>query len=209
MQRDLDDMRASAKKRFRHLRLGACTYCGKYIKCNMYRHVSNYRLDLGQLWRCTVPYGKARHGKARYGKARHKTVWTMSGEHTMSHRMLKLSAWTDSSRPGLFGVRFGPMPFDRATRVSRQMCSCSARSTCLWCITTGCFVGGYPILFSDGTTWNVCKSSYCSRRPCSNDQQCTLPSPAPGSSGPWGNPRPRDGEAGSPKKAWQFDGTKA
>ena len=28
MQSELDDMRASAKKRFRHLRPGACTYCG-------------------------------------------------------------------------------------------------------------------------------------------------------------------------------------
>ena len=75
MQSELDDMRASAKKRYRHSWPGACTYCGKYTKCDMYRHVSNYHLDLGQLWRC--------HG-ARYGKARHKIVWTMSGEHTMS-----------------------------------------------------------------------------------------------------------------------------
>ena len=37
MQSDLDDMRASAKRRFRHSRPGACTYCGKYIKCNMCR----------------------------------------------------------------------------------------------------------------------------------------------------------------------------
>ena len=49
MQSELVDMRASAKKRFRHSRPGACTYCGKYIKCDMYRHVSNYHLDLGQL----------------------------------------------------------------------------------------------------------------------------------------------------------------
>ena len=83
----------------------------------------------------------------------------------MSHRTLILPAWT---HPGLFGVRFGPMPSDRATRVSRQMCSCSAKFTCFWCITTGCFVGGYPILLSVGTTWNVCESSYRSRRPYSN-----------------------------------------
>ena len=31
MQSELDDMRASAKKRFRHSRPGACTYCGKYL----------------------------------------------------------------------------------------------------------------------------------------------------------------------------------
>ena len=50
MQSELDDMRASAKKRYRHSRPGACTYCGKYIKCDMYRHV----YFQGQLWRCPV-----------------------------------------------------------------------------------------------------------------------------------------------------------
>ena len=54
MQSELDDMRASAKKRFRHLWPGACTHCGKYITCDKYHHVSNYYLDLGQLWRCPV-----------------------------------------------------------------------------------------------------------------------------------------------------------
>ena len=49
IQSELDDMRASAKKRYRHSRPGAFTYCGKYIKCDMYHHVSNYHLDLGQL----------------------------------------------------------------------------------------------------------------------------------------------------------------
>ena len=39
-------------------------------------------------------------------------------------------------------------------------------------------------------------------------QQCTLPSPAPGRSGPAGNPRPGDGEAGSPKKARRIQGRK-
>ena len=86
----------------------------------------------------------------------------------MSHRTLNLLAWTDSSRPGLFIIRFGPMPSDCATRVSRPMCSCSARSTCLWFTTTGCFIGGYPISLSIETTWNVCESSYISRRPYSN-----------------------------------------
>ena len=56
MQSELDGIQASAKKRFRHLRPGACMYCGKYIKCDMYRHVSNYHLDLGQLWRCPVSW---------------------------------------------------------------------------------------------------------------------------------------------------------
>ena len=56
MQSDLDDMRAAAKNSYRHLRPGACTYCGKFIKCDMYRHVSTFHLDLGQLWRCPVSW---------------------------------------------------------------------------------------------------------------------------------------------------------
>ena len=47
-------MRLTAKKHYRHTRAGACAYCGKWIKCDMNRHVSTYHLDLGQLWRCPV-----------------------------------------------------------------------------------------------------------------------------------------------------------
>ena len=57
------------------------------------------------------------------------------------------------------------MPFDRATRVFLQMCSCSARSTWCWCIIAGCFVGGYPISLVDGTIWTDCEYSYHRRRP--------------------------------------------
>ena len=56
MQSDLDDMRSVVKKRYRHPRPGACTYCGKCIKCNMYRHVSTFHLYLGQLWHCPVSW---------------------------------------------------------------------------------------------------------------------------------------------------------
>ena len=56
LQQDLDTMRAAAKKQFRHFRPGDCSYCGKWIKCDMYRHVATYHLDLGQLWRCPVSW---------------------------------------------------------------------------------------------------------------------------------------------------------
>ena len=39
MQSELDDVHAAAKKRYKHSHPGACTYCGKYIKCDMYRYV--------------------------------------------------------------------------------------------------------------------------------------------------------------------------
>ena len=49
-------MRVAAKKRFRNARPGNCSSCGKWIKCDMYRHVATYHLDLGQLWRCPVSW---------------------------------------------------------------------------------------------------------------------------------------------------------
>ena len=35
---------------------GSCSYCNKWIKCDMYRHVATYHLDLAQLWRCSVSW---------------------------------------------------------------------------------------------------------------------------------------------------------
>ena len=46
---DLDMMRAEAKTPFRNSKPGDCSYCGKWIKCDMYRHVATYHLDLGQV----------------------------------------------------------------------------------------------------------------------------------------------------------------
>ena len=40
LQNELDAMRAAAKKRYRNSRPGDCLYCGKWIKYDMYRHVS-------------------------------------------------------------------------------------------------------------------------------------------------------------------------
>ena len=31
-------------------------YCGKWIKYDIYRHVSTFHLDLGQLWRCLMSW---------------------------------------------------------------------------------------------------------------------------------------------------------
>ena len=37
---------------FRQSRPSSCMYCGIWIKCDMYRHVARFHLDLAQLWRC-------------------------------------------------------------------------------------------------------------------------------------------------------------
>ena len=84
----------------------------------------------------------------------------------MSLRTLNLPASTGSFRPGLFGVRFGLMAFDRATRAFPRTCSYSVRYTCRWCIITGYFAGGCPISRSVGTIWTGCGCSCRRRRPC-------------------------------------------
>ena len=43
-------------RRFRNSRPGNCSSCGKWIKCDKYRHVATYHLDFGQLWRCPVSW---------------------------------------------------------------------------------------------------------------------------------------------------------
>ena len=51
----LEVMRTEAKKRFRNTRPGSCSYCCTWIKCDMYRHVAKFHLDLAQLWQCPLP----------------------------------------------------------------------------------------------------------------------------------------------------------
>ena len=55
-QQDLELMRKEAKREFTQSRPMLCKYCGKVIRCNMYRHVARLHLDLAQLWRCPVSW---------------------------------------------------------------------------------------------------------------------------------------------------------
>ena len=49
LQQELEGMCAEAKQRFRQTRPSSCVYCGTWIKCNMYRHVAKFHLDLAQM----------------------------------------------------------------------------------------------------------------------------------------------------------------
>ena len=53
-QQELEGMRVAAKQRFRQSR--PSSYCGIWIKCDVYRHVARFHLDLAQLWRCPVSW---------------------------------------------------------------------------------------------------------------------------------------------------------
>ena len=83
LQQELEGMRAEAKQRFRQTRPSSCIYCGTWIKCDMYRHVAKFHLDLAQLWRCPVSW-------VTVWKAHHKIVWTMFGGHMVFHGTLSL-----------------------------------------------------------------------------------------------------------------------
>ena len=63
-------MREAAKKRFRNSRPGNCSSSGKWIKCDMYRHVATCHLELGQLWQCPVSWC---------------TVWKSTPQDWMDH----------------------------------------------------------------------------------------------------------------------------
>ena len=65
LQQDLE-----AKKRFRQTRPSSCVCCGTSIKCDMYRHVAKFHLDLAQLWRCPVSWC---------------TVWKGTPQDCMAH----------------------------------------------------------------------------------------------------------------------------
>ena len=51
-----------AKQWFRQTRSSCCVYCGTLIKCDMYRHVAKFHLDLAQLWRCPMSWCTVRKG---------------------------------------------------------------------------------------------------------------------------------------------------
>ena len=69
-QKELEEMRSAAKQRFRQSRPSSCVYCGSLIKCDMYRHVARFHLDLAQLWRCPVSWC---------------TVWKGTPQDCMNH----------------------------------------------------------------------------------------------------------------------------
>ena len=109
LQQDLEVMRADAKQRFRQNRPSSCVYCGKWIKCDMYRHVANLDLDLAKLWWCTVWKGTPQDymDHVRGGGGAHDVPWDVK------------SASLEKFVPhGQFDVRCGRIPWNSVTRVS-------------------------------------------------------------------------------------------
>ena len=55
-QVDLEHLCQECRERFGSVQSGLCTYCGKYIRQDLGRHVASFHLDLAQLWRCPVSW---------------------------------------------------------------------------------------------------------------------------------------------------------
>ena len=123
LQQDLDTMRAEAKKRFRNTRPENCSYCNKWIKCDMYRHV-----------------------------ARHRIAWIMSGGRMMYHGTLNLPVWRSLFPRGRFSAKFGRIRSRPIIPGYRLTCSCLAISTFRWLIIIGCTSVGFRILLSERIT---------------------------------------------------------
>ena len=155
LQQDLDTMHAAAKKRFRYLRPGDCSYCGKWIKCDMWLHI---------IW-IWASCGGARCPGAQCGRARHMTVWTTSGGHTMCRRISSRLVWRSFSRHGLSGAKFRWMPSNPAIRVCPLTSCCSATLIFRWCITTESFSGGCRIVHFGMTTSLACGCLCHKQRP--------------------------------------------
>ena len=82
-----------------------CRYCGKVIRCNMYRHVARLHLDLAQLWRCPVSWCTVWRGSPQdcmeHLRNGHDVPWiskTASIERFVPPWTVRQEVWTESMR---------------------------------------------------------------------------------------------------------------
>ena len=99
-------MRAAAKQRFRQSRPSSCVYCGIWIKCDMYRHVARFHLDLAQLWRCTVWKGTP-NDCMDHVRGAHDVPWDVKSaslEQFLPQGTVRRQVWSDSMKPQHSGI---------------------------------------------------------------------------------------------------------
>ena len=188
LQSELDAMHAVAKRRFRNSRPADCSYCGKWIKCDMCRHVSMFHLDLGQLWRCPVSWC---------------TVWKGTPQQSMDHVLGAHNVPSDIKSTSL-DIFFPPWTVQRQIWADALKPCHSGVSTdvLLFSETQLALVYHYQV-FRRGLPHHAFCRDYLSRLRVFISQasalaQCGLISPVPTSS-PW-NVRPCDTETESPRK---------
>ena len=111
LQQDLEVMRVDAKKRFWQTKPSPCVYCGTVIKCDMYRHVAMFHLDLAQLWRCPVSWCTVWKGMPQdcmdHVRGAHDVPWivnTANMEQFVPPWTVHLQVWSDSLKVGHSGI---------------------------------------------------------------------------------------------------------
>ena len=103
--------RPVCRKRFWNARPGRCSYCNKLIKCDMYRHVSTYHLDLAQLWRCPVSWCTVWKGAPQdcmdHVRGPHDVPWDIKSaslEKVVLPWTVWRQVWTDSLAANHSGI---------------------------------------------------------------------------------------------------------
>ena len=146
-------MRAEAKKRFRNARPGKCSYCSKWIKCDMYRHVATYHLDLAQLWRCPVSWCTVWKGTpqdcmdhVRGGGGAHDVPWDIKSaslEKFVPPWTVQRQVWSDSLTANHSGISTDVLLFsDINVLADSSLSGTQARAPAY------CFQKGLPDLFA-------------------------------------------------------------
>ena len=117
-QQNLELMRKEAKREFTQSRPMPCKYCGKVIRCNMYRHVARLHLDLAQLWRCPVSWCTVWRGTPQdcmeHLRKGHDVPWiskTASIERFVPPWTVRRELWTESLRQEHSGISTDIMLF--------------------------------------------------------------------------------------------------
>ena len=100
-QVDMDAQHRKCKHLFCNIRPGKCPNCGTYISSTLSRHVMSFHLDLGQLWRCPIPWW---------------SVWKGASHDFMDH--LHIRYYTGSSvKTSTLGRCFPPWTVTRSAWV--------------------------------------------------------------------------------------------
>ena len=111
LQQELEAMCADAKKRFRQTKPNSCVYCSTWIKCDLYRHVANFHLDLVQLWRfpvswCTVWKGTPQDCMDHVREA-HDVPWVVKSawmDQFIPPWTVRRQVWSDSLKQSHSGI---------------------------------------------------------------------------------------------------------
>ena len=148
---ELEQLCHVCKKRYRGIHADMCSFCGKKIKLDMSRHVSNYHLEHPQLWRCPVSWCTIWKGTPqdcmdhlRLAHAVPASVKTVNLGKWFPPWTVKCQTWSDALNPRISDVSIDLLLFSECGaplvhqyRVfSRGISHISLRGSYLWKLRT-------------------------------------------------------------------------